>query len=44
MLDLCYDALITIWQNEYKEFIAVPLAIGLSNSVRAVALFIGPWF
>lgn len=38
-----YDALITILaKNEYKELIAVPLAIGLSNSVRAIALFIGP--
>ncbi|WP_198305142.1 MFS transporter [Arcobacter vandammei] len=38
-----YDALITILaKNEYKELIAVPLAIGLSNSVRAVALAIGP--
>ncbi|QKF72604.1 proton antiporter protein, major facilitator superfamily [Aliarcobacter faecis] len=38
-----YDALITILaKNEYKELIAVPLAIGLSNSVRAVALMIGP--
>lgn len=40
-----YDALITILaKNEYKELIAVPLAIGLSNSVRAVALMIGPLF
>ncbi len=38
-----YDALITILaKNEYKELIAVPLAIGLSNSIRAVALAIGP--
>ncbi|MCG3711801.1 MFS transporter [Aliarcobacter butzleri] len=38
-----YDALITILaKNEYKELIAVPLAIGLSNAVRAVALMIGP--
>ena len=38
-----YDALITILaKNEYKELIAVPLAIGLSNSVRAIALAIGP--
>ena len=40
-----YDALITILaKNEYKELIAVPLAIGLSNAVRAVALMIGPIF
>lgn len=40
-----YDALITILaKNEYKELIAVPLAIGLSNSVRAIALMIGPIF
>ena len=31
-------------KNEYKELIAVPLAIGLSNAVRAVALMIGPIF
>lgn len=38
-----YDALITILaKNQYKELIAVPLAIGLSNAVRAVALMIGP--
>lgn len=40
-----YDALITILaKNEYKELIAVPLAIGLSNATRAVALMIGPLF
>jgi len=40
-----YDALITILaKNEYKEFIAVPLAIGLSNAVRALSLMIGPLF
>lgn len=38
-----YDALITILaKNEYKYVIAVPLAIGISNAVRAVALMIGP--
>ena len=38
-----YDALITILaKNAYKEIIAVPLAIGLSNAVRALALMIGP--
>jgi len=43
---LCsYDALITILtKNEYKELIAVPLAIGLSNAVRAISLMIGPLF
>ncbi len=36
-----FDALITILaKNEYKELIAVPLAIGLSNAVRAVAFMI----
>lgn len=40
-----YDALITILaKNEYKEIIAVPLAIGLSNAIRAIALMIGPMF
>lgn len=40
-----YDALITILaKNQYKELIAIPLAIGLSNAVRAVALMIGPLF
>ncbi|ABV68159.1 putative integral membrane protein [Aliarcobacter butzleri RM4018] len=40
-----YDALITILaKNQYKELIAVPLAIGLSNAVRALALMIGPLF
>ena len=38
-----FDALITILaKNEYKYIISVPLAIGLSNTVRAVALMIGP--
>ncbi|QKF68042.1 proton antiporter protein, major facilitator superfamily [Arcobacter venerupis] len=38
-----FDALITILaKNEYKYVISVPLAIGLSNAVRAVALMIGP--
>ncbi len=38
-----FDALITILaKNEYKYIISVPLAIGLSNAVRAVALMIGP--
>ena len=38
-----YDALITILaKNEYKYIISVPLAIDLSNAVRAAALMIGP--
>ena len=38
-----FDALITILaKNEYKYIISVPLAIGLSNAVRAVALIFGP--
>jgi MFS transporter, DHA3 family, macrolide efflux protein len=40
-----FDALITILaKNEYKYIISVPLAIGLSNAVRAVALMFGPIF
>ena len=40
-----FDALITILaKNEYKYIISVPLAIGLSNAVRAVALMFGPVF
>ena len=40
-----FDALITILaKNEYKYIISVPLAIGLSNAVRAVALMFGPLF
>ena len=38
-----FDALITILaKNEYKYIISVPLAIGISNAVRAVALMFGP--
>ena len=38
-----FDALITILaKNEYKYVISVPLAIGFSNAVRAVALMFGP--
>lgn len=38
-----FDALITILaKNEYKYIISVPLAIGLSNALRAVALMFGP--
>jgi MFS transporter, DHA3 family, macrolide efflux protein len=40
-----FDALITILaKNEYKYIISVPLAIGISNAVRAVALMFGPMF
>lgn len=40
-----FDALITILaKNEYKYIISVPLAIGLSNATRAVALMFGPIF
>ena len=39
-----YDTLITLLaKNEYKYVISVPLAIGLTNAVRAVALMIGPF-
>lgn len=38
-----FDALITILaKNEYKYVISVPLAIGISNAARAVALMFGP--
>ena len=38
-----FDALITILaKNEYKYIISVPLAIGISNATRAVALMFGP--
>ena len=38
-----FDALITILaKNEYKYVISVPLAIGISNAIRAVALMMGP--
>lgn len=38
-----FDALITLLaKNEYKYVISVPLAIGISNAVRAIALMIGP--
>lgn len=40
-----FDALITILaKNEYKYVISVPLSIGISNAVRAVALMFGPIF
>lgn len=38
-----FDALVTLLaKNEYKYVIAVPLAIGITNAVRAFALMIGP--
>jgi len=39
-----FDTIITLLADwEYKEIIAVPLAIGISNSIRALALMIGPF-
>jgi len=40
-----FDALITLLSDfQYKEFIAVPLAIGWMNGTRALGLMIGPFF
>jgi len=40
-----FDALITLLADyQYKELIAVPLAIGIMNAVRALGLMIGPFF
>ena len=40
-----FDALVTLLADyEYKEIIAVPLAIGWMNATRAIALSIGPFF
>jgi len=40
-----FDALITLLADvKYKEFIAVPLAIGWMNATRAIGLMIGPFF
>lgn len=40
-----FDTLITLLaKNEYKYVISVPLAIGISNATRALALMIGPFF
>jgi len=40
-----FDALITLLADfQYKEVIAVPLAIGLMNATRAFGLMIGPFF
>jgi len=39
-----FDTLVTLLaKNEYRYVIAVPLAIGISNAVRALALMIGPF-
>ena len=39
-----FDALITLLADfQYREIIAVPLAIGLMNATRAVGLMIGPF-
>jgi MFS family permease len=38
-----FDTIITLLADwEYKEIVAVPIAIGMSNAVRALALMIGP--
>ena len=40
-----FDTLVTLLaKNEYKYVIAVPLSIGITNAVRAVALMVGPLF
>jgi len=40
-----FDAIVTLLADyHYKYIIAVPLAIGLTNSIRAFALMIGPLF
>jgi MFS family permease len=40
-----FDALVTLLADfQYKEVIAVPLAIGWMNATRALALMIGPFF
>jgi MFS family permease len=39
-----FDTLVTLLaKNEYRFVIAVPLAIGISNATRAVALMVGPY-
>ncbi len=39
-----FDALVTLLADfQYKEFIAVPLAIGWMNATRALGLMIGPF-
>lgn len=40
-----FDTLVTLLaKNEYKYVIAVPLAIGITNAIRALALMVGPLF
>ena len=40
-----FDALITLLADyQYKTLIAVPLAIGIMNAIRALGLMIGPFF
>lgn len=40
-----FDALITLLADvKYKDFIAVPLAIGWMNATRAIGLMVGPFF
>lgn len=40
-----FDTLVTLLaKNEYKYIIAVPLAIGITNAIRATALMVGPLF
>ena len=40
-----FDSLVTILaKNEYRYVIAVPLAIGISNAIRALALMVAPVF
>ncbi len=40
-----FDTLVTLLaKNEYKYVIAVPLSIGITNAIRAVALMVGPLF
>ncbi len=40
-----FDALITLLADlRYKEFIAVPLSIGIMNATRAIGLMTGPFF
>lgn len=40
-----FDTLVTLLaKNEYKYIISVPLAIGITNAVRAFSLMLGPFF
>tara|TARA_R110002033_G_scaffold100404_3_gene148770 strand:+ start:6659 stop:7843 length:1185 start_codon:yes stop_codon:yes gene_type:complete len=39
-----FDTLVTLLaKNEYKYVIAVPLSIGITNAIRAIALMVGPF-